>query len=108
MPDMSCSCISYNLPEPHQATKSRAVRFPWGEHRIVDLDECIADTILHLWNADIVTGGSCCGHGDRNPSVVLMDDNPSEALIESACRTIRKVDDRQWDVHFWTLSKVTT
>ena len=39
------------------------------------IDSCIADIILLAWyNGGLRTLGSCCGHGEVPPSVVLTND----------------------------------
>ena len=44
---------------------------PGKENRSACIDECIVDVIKHLWKNNISTQGCCCGHGKRNPDIVI-------------------------------------
>ena len=106
-----CDCKSYNLgvgerpatvldPNPH---------FVWdNDVDPVSVDACIAAEIEALWEAGIWTRGCCCGHGDRNPNVVIAKTEDPETAI----RVLEEVDpSRSWDVLQWQLvntSKTTT
>lgn len=60
-----CDCISYNRPEPcnQNGVESVILKAPkWSEKDTICVDACIADSILMLWNNDILTLGCCCGH----------------------------------------------
>ena len=38
-----------------------------------DVDYCVADIVAALNAANITTGGSCCGHGHMDGSILLED-----------------------------------
>lgn len=98
-----CDCISYNQPEPKQTRPTVVVRPPFGE-KSVCLDACIVDAIQSLWAAGIETRGSCCGHGDAAPSVVLSDGATDD--IATRARDVLKADGRPWVVLAWRLIPV--
>lgn len=64
----TCNCHSHATGDG--LTSERIVPHP-TEDRTVCLDACIAPLVLHLWDYDIPTLGSCCGHGKNAPSIVL-------------------------------------
>lgn len=72
---------------------------PDKENRSASLDECIAETILALWDEKIQTRGCCCGHGERCPDVVIGDTEDAQRTAE----IIRSVDSRHWRVLQWQL-----
>ena len=39
-----------------------------------DIDFCIADIVAALNAANIITVASCCGHGEKEGSIILEDD----------------------------------
>lgn len=59
----------------------------WEERAIpengIAIDSCIADQILAAWNEGVRTLGSCCGHGERPPNVVLTQDPDQPALARA-------------------------
>jgi len=71
----------------------------------VSIDREIAVAIKHLWDNDILTLSSCCGHKIKNPSVVIWD-GYGQVSIEEINRLIKDVDDRDWDIFQWKLVKV--
>lgn len=95
--DHKCACqparerCQVELPEHIRAALSRS-------SRMVHLDECIADTIVDMWHADVVTIGCCCGHNASPPSVVLHADSGREQL--SKTQEILEADGRPWLI--WT------
>lgn len=90
---MACSCISYNRPQPYQTTPSRILTTPdWAQHHreTISVDECIADTILALWDARIWTLNCCCGHNgefDRGVIVDRSDRERAAAVLRSMGET---------------------
>ncbi len=46
----------------------------------IPIDICIATEIAELWHKGIVTLGSCCGHGKKRASVIVMSNKNLEAL----------------------------
>ena len=72
-----CDCQSYNLPESSGSIPEVILNhdkyFPDTQRPTICVDACIAEVIENLWKAGIRTRGSCCGHNDRPPSVILDD-----------------------------------
>jgi len=111
-----CRCWSVGLDtEPVDKTKKdtptlldpktffKGVEFT----RLVAIDKCIAHVIKHLWENNIWTENSCCGHGGSyasNPSIVFP--NP---LTEQDASKIRKlvaeVDNRKFTLWAWQLTE---
>ena len=99
-----CDCISSNNPQPHQEAQNRLVDSPWTEGRKVCLDECIADTILYLWEHGVVTGGCCCGHNYSPPSVILGDGGYEKEDVKRVFDLIKSSgDNREWEVSYWSV-----
>lgn len=98
---MKCNCKSTNwdigkIPEVIVNTKDY---FPYEAD--ICIDACIVDSIKALWSAGIETGGSCCGHNKKPPTVILI--NESDA--SKAEKILKEHDsERQWKVMFWTLT----
>lgn len=68
------------------------------EYKKVAIDACIAPVIQYLWDNDVYTGGSCCGHGKNNPSIVL------EMGVENYSRVrelIKEKDERYFELTQW-------
>lgn len=98
-----CNCRSYNLGLGE--TPERVVELPsfaGGEFETVCIDECIADVILELWNRELFTLGSCCGHNLKNPSIVI----PNVDNAEEYKTALREIDSREFTVHQWKLCEV--
>ena len=94
-----CNCHSYNWDI---GTKPE-VQIEDERGAIIDIDACIADVIKHLWDNDVFTTASCCGHGRKEPSIIIKDD----ATIEQAERIeelISKVDKRKFNIFSWRLT----
>ena len=99
-----CLCKSYNNPEQRQVVEEKILTYPFTG-KAVSIDDCIADTILFLWNKGIRTTGSCCGHNRDNPSVILEQDNATEDIVLAALQVIRDSGDlRDWDILSWTMT----
>lgn len=76
----------------------------WSERdRPIMVDACIADAVRHLWDAGHVTLGSCCGHGQGRPSLVLGADERDFAAVVGV---LAEVDDREWELLQWQLVEV--
>ncbi len=108
-----CKCISHNQPEDWQIDKSIALTPPFpnkpvGEteipHKKVSIDYCIANVVQLLWKKGIYTLGSCCGHNKVNPSIIL-DNNKSIMALEIEY-IIKMIDNRNWDIYEWRLTKI--
>lgn len=77
----------------------------WEGYRAVCVDACIAEQIKVLWKHGIWTIGSCCGHGEKQPEVIL--DSRSIAEATRAQRILWENDpDREWRVLQWQLVAV--
>lgn len=92
MGKLTCSCISYNQPKPHQTVPSRILAPPRWANSSRDgicVDECIADVVLALWDARVWTMGSCCGHGDVTRRAIIVD----RSEREKAAKVVRDMGD---------------
>ena len=76
-----CKCISYNQPKKYQKTPARKMSILYGigadgkkVFKYVFIDECIADDLQKLWDNNIMTSASCCGHNTKPKNVVLSDE----------------------------------
>ena len=101
-----CKCISNNQPEDWQTDK--LVPLKYDDSGIVGIDFCIATTIKHLWDNGIATGGSCCGHNQENPSIVIQKNKlePAKKEAEKIRKLIAEVDDREWIIYSWILKSI--
>ena len=70
------------------------------------IDECIAPVILALWAEEKQTRGCCCGHGLKNPSIVITKAYHYSDM-ELIQNIIKSMDDRDWDICQWQLVDVT-
>ena len=61
-PDKCCEVGSYDCQVPMPIKGRRQ-----------DIDLCIADIVAALNAANIITVGSCCGHGVMKVSIILED-----------------------------------
>ena len=68
-PTVTCHCVNVEIQtydnqvsmiNPHAENK------PW-----VCIDTCLATLIGWLWHQGVVTGGCCCGHQKKRPSVAV-------------------------------------
>jgi len=96
-----CDCISYNQSSSDQKTPNEILIYPWTGKKVC-VDACISKSMEALWAAGIETHGSCCTHGAGMPEVIIKD-NATQEEIETARKTIRKVDNRDWAILSWTL-----
>lgn len=97
------TCHSYNgqFGETKEVLLTKLVSIlPDGEKRYKDIaiDACIAPVIKHLWNNDVNTLSSCCGHGNRPPSIVLGNTEEKYSHIR---RLISEKDNRQFELSQW-------
>jgi hypothetical protein len=42
--------------------------------KVVQVDYCIADIVAALNAGNIITAGSCCGHGKSQGTIILLDE----------------------------------
>lgn len=61
-----CSCVGVEFDSFDAAIAMKTPEGAW-----VPIDVCIATEIGRLWLNGIVTLGSCCGHGQMLPTVVV-------------------------------------
>ncbi|HEB42040.1 MAG TPA: hypothetical protein ENI08_03410 [Candidatus Dependentiae bacterium] len=95
-------CKSANNPDGK--TDAILLKPFWDSKKeFISIDACIVETIKVLWKFKIVTCSCCCGHGRRNPSVVI--DEASDA--EQAREIFKIFCSREWDVYQWQLNLVT-
>ena len=100
---MKCDCRSSNggfgiTPEV-KLTKLVAV-LPDGQRQYKDIwiDACIAPVVKHLLENGVNTLGSCCGHGQHHPSIVLGEGEESYSRIR---RLIKEKDKRWFELSQW-------
>ena len=103
-----CKCKSYNHPEIG-SIESINLNIPAKfniEKKNVYIDSCIVDIIKLLWEYDIWTLSSCCGHNGifGNPSIVF--DNNKCALKAKEILNTQIIDNREFDCLVWKLIKV--
>ena len=99
---MECKCISYypytrKPRESYQTIPPRVVIFPFtGE--AVEIDECIADTMIYLWAQGVKTASCCCGHNEScGPTCILWDPYAGEKEFDEVREVIKDSgDQRQW------------
>lgn len=101
---IGCLCKSYNAPQDYQTKEERVLVYPFTGKKVC-IDDCIADTILFLWDKDIQTVGSCCGHNHDSPSLVLEQESAADNTIATVIQAIRDSGDlRDWDILSWTMT----
>lgn len=91
-----CDCHSYNgdfgtIPTVQIQHKTAGTK---------SIDACIAPVIQKLWDNDIWTIGSCCGHNGKFgfPSIVLDGNEDNYTHIREL---IKQVDDRNFELTQW-------
>jgi hypothetical protein len=98
-----CNCQSYNKgggEVPEAVLSPQDTDLTCGRESVC-VDACISDVILHLWGRGLATLGSCCGHGSRDPNVVIPEECDPNAYLSA----IAEIDSRDWDVLRWELIK---
>ncbi len=111
-----CKCISGAIGKPSKWQTVNSAKLippfpnrPFGgkqtPHKPVYVDACIANVLEYLWERNIYTKSSCCGHNTQNPSIVV-DENLAEENAKMIRKLIAEVDDREWDIHSWKLVKM--
>ena len=80
-----------------------AVKAPnWSGKESISIDSCIVDQIQALWDAGVVTQGCCCGHNQRECSVII--EHHFEPFDISIAYDILNRDiERRWHLEQWTL-----
>lgn len=98
---MTCRCPPNTQSESEQDRVEIPLRMPDAlfarsglAQQVHGIDACIADAVMALWQADVLTSASCCGHHHTRPEVVLEEgEDPAKARD-----VLRRVDSRQWGV----------
>lgn len=98
-----CDCHSYN----GDFGSTPEVKLPMlvgirasGEkiYKDVMIDACISSVIQHLWENGVGTSGSCCGHGNMPPSIVLTEGAENYSQIRA---WIAEKDERWFELSQW-------
>ena len=91
-----CKCHSYNADSGE--TPEVQIQHPQAGTKCIDA--CIAPVIQHLWDNDVWTIGSCCGHGGEfgSPSIVLGENEDNYTRIRGL---IAERDDRRFELTQW-------
>lgn len=99
-----CDCFSYQTQKGLIGQKILDIRkyFPSYHKQKVCIDFCIAEVIEALWKERILTNGSCCGHGKKQPSIVM--ENGDQA--SKAREVISKIDSRNFKLLAWKLCEL--
>lgn len=97
-----CNCNSYNWGIGEKENVILRAPENFGFTKDVCVDYCIAPAIKALWDADIITLNSCCGHGKMKPSIILQESATID-LAKNAKLVVSKVDDREFDFLSWKL-----
>jgi len=88
-----CDCYSYNWDIGNEKGK---ILTTLDGNKIL-IDNCIAEIIQALWNKELWTEGSCCGHGRAKPSLLISHCGD----IKDYKNFISGVDNRDWTFSQW-------
>lgn len=106
---IKCNCHSYNRDDANSGKDQEIALYPPKSLGIdrdtVCVDACISHVIKHLWDNQISTLNSCCGHGKDNPSIILqsyISDDDANKIRE----LISQVDSRFFKLMAWKLIEV--
>lgn len=47
----------------------------FSKKKFICFDKCLVDELFYLWDLEIETTGSCCGHGIYQPYIGVTDSN---------------------------------
>lgn len=102
-----CNCYSYNWcvgETPEVVLKVPQFLKPYigKERETICVDACIENDILLLWEKEIVTLNSCCGHNRIEASLVLQE-NANEYISNS----IRQIFGDKYKLFSWIDDKLT-
>lgn len=97
------NCHSYNGDfgaTPEVKLKMLTAILPDGkrEYKDVMIDACIAPVVKYLWENEVNTINSCCGHGKKPPSIVLGDSTENYSQIR---KWIKEKDSRWFELSQW-------
>jgi hypothetical protein len=96
----ACGCAVITVPASMCIEK-----WDGTEKREISIDSCIAHVVAHLWESGIKTLGCCCGHKKQNPSIILGDGSTADEARDAEL-AIAQVDEREFDLLSWRLTKV--
>lgn len=108
---IECNCKSYNLsntgiiPEDVLKIPEFLIGVLNRHQDTLCVDSCITKNILLLWENEIITLESCCGHGILEPVLIIGNDYRAKPIKEIRALLLT-VDDREWDILQWRLVRV--
>lgn len=94
-----CDCHSYNADTG--TSKEVILVYPWNKEINVCVDSCIADVIELLWENNINTQNSCCGHNKITPWIIFDENSLSAEKAVEIREIISQVDKRDFDLLCW-------
>lgn len=111
-----CKCVSSAIGKTTKWQTDKQVKLippfptrPFGgkstPHKPIYVDACIVKVLKYLWERNIYTKSSCCGHNTQNPSIVVESNLPEESA-KIIRKLIAEVDDREWEICSWKLIKM--
>lgn len=71
------------------------------------VDACIVHVISFLWSKGVVTLGSCCGHNENKPTIIVSNGKWIDSVDEIK-KLISEVDNRDFDILSWNLINIDT
>ena len=111
-----CKCISSAIGKSNNWQTDKEIKLippfpnhPFGgkptPHKTIYVDACIVNVLKYLWERNIYTKSSCCGHNLHKPSIVVKDEMNKEN-VKIIRKLIKEVDNRKWDICSWKLVKM--
>lgn len=101
-----CDCLSYNRPDWGGSDLEAVLPSPPHLMDIkpghICIDACLVPVIKKLWDHQVVTLSSCCGHRREAPNIVLGDDVDADMVRQLA----NTVDERHIKLLQWRLVEV--
>jgi len=93
-----CSCQSYNRPDLGGSNPPIVMKSKFVKDAGVCIDACMVSIIQKLWDNNIVTLNSCCGHNGRlgPPSVIVHPEDSAKS---------RKLTEGRVEILYWKLIK---
>ena len=71
-----CNCIHVNFGTYENIITLDNPFYPKNStKRLVDIDNCIVDEIKNLWDEDIQTIASCCGHNKQDAIITVISED---------------------------------
>ena len=104
-----CNCHSYNGDDIDSGKDQEVLLRPPKDFHLdrdsVCVDACIADVIQHLWDNNIQTLNSCCGHNKERPSIIL-ESYVTDDDVKNIREIIRQIDQRDFKLMAWKLKEL--